>query len=170
MNVQCKFPQYSSRTGATTSPKDKKYGPFRVKGRRKNTRTIVHGQYRHETGNSTNKTNRKDTWTNLVPFFRRVGPLKATFEHHTGQRGADRCFEEGWVDDHSALVRHTRTHLQPKTNGNTPQLIVRTRDLERLYSPCGADERAKIHTVTTIAVEVDPIRWTKLHSSAIKSH
>jgi len=61
-------------------PQRQKCGPFRVKGRRKNTRTIVHGQYRHETGNSTNKTNRKDTWTNLVPFFLRVGPLKATFE------------------------------------------------------------------------------------------
>ena len=156
MNVQCNFPQYSSRTGAKTSPKDKKMWPFSCeRASKKNARTIVHGQYRHKTGHSTNQTNRKDTWTNLVPFFRRVGPLKATFEHHTGQRGADRCFEEGWVDDHSALVRHTRTHLQPKTNGNTPQLIVRTRDLERLYSPCGADERAKRRAVTTIAVEVD---------------
>ena len=35
MNVQCNFPQYSSRTRATTSPKDKKCGPFRVIGRRK---------------------------------------------------------------------------------------------------------------------------------------
>jgi hypothetical protein len=105
-----------------------------------------------------------------VPFFLRVGPLKATFEHHTGRRGADRCFEEGRVDVHSALVRHTRMHFQPETNGNTPQSIVRTRDLERLYSPCGADERAKKRTVTTIAVEVDANRWTKLHSSAIKSH
>ena len=49
-----------------------------MKGRRKNTRTIVHGQYRHETGHSTNLTHRKDTWTSLVPFFLgRAGPLKA---------------------------------------------------------------------------------------------
>jgi len=132
MNVQCKFPQYLSRTGVTTSPKDKKCGPFRVKGSRKNTRTIVHGQYRHKTGHSTNQTNRKHTWTNLVPFFLQFGPFKATFEHHTGRRGADRCFEEGRVDLHSALVRRTRTHLQPETNGNTPQPIVHTRDLGRL--------------------------------------
>ena len=105
-----------------------------------------------------------------MPFFLRVGTLKATFEHHTGRRGADRCFEEGRVDVHSALVRHTRMHFQPETNGNSPQPIVRTRDLERLYSPCGADERAKKRTVTTISVEVDANRWTKLHSSAIKSN
>ena len=90
-----------------------------------------------------------------MPFFLRVGPLKATFELHTGRSGADRCLEEGWVDVHSALVRRTGTRLQPETNGNTPQPIVRTRDLERLYSPCGADERAKRSTVTTIAAEVD---------------
>ena len=101
--------------------------------------------------------NGKHTWTSLVPFFLRAGPLKATFEHHTGRRGADRCFEGGRVGVHSALVRHTRMHFQPETNGNTPQPIVRTRDLERLYSPCGADERAKKRTVTTIAVEVDAI-------------
>ena len=102
-----------------------------------------------------------------MPFFLRV---KATFEHHTGRRGADRCFEEGWVGVHSALVRHTRMHLQPETGGNTPQPVVRTRDLERSYSPCGADDRAARRTVATIAVEVDANRWTKLHSSAIKSH
>jgi len=110
---------------------------------KKNTRTVVHGQYRHETGHSTNQTNRRDTWTSLVPFFLRAGPLKATFEHHTGRRGADRCFEEGRVGVHSALVRHTRMQFQPEANGNTPQPIVRTRDLERLNSLCGADERAK---------------------------
>jgi len=118
---------------------------------------------------STNQTHREHTWT-LVRFFLRAGPLKATFEHHTDRRGADRCFEEGRVKVHSALVRHTRTHLQPEANGNTPQPIDRTRDLERFYSPCGADERAKICTVTTVAVEVDANRWTKLYSSATKSH
>ena len=96
-----------------------------------------------------------DTRPNLVPFFLRVGPFKATFEHHIGRRGADRCFKEGGVDVHSALVRHTGAHLQPETNGNTPQPIMHTRDLQRLYSPCGADERAKRRTVATIAVEVD---------------
>ena len=35
MNVQRKFPQYSSRTRATMSPTDRKCGPFRVKGRQK---------------------------------------------------------------------------------------------------------------------------------------
>jgi len=113
-------------------PQGQKMWPFSCEMASKNTRTIVHGQYRHETGHSTNQTNRKHTWTNLVPFFLRAGPLKATFEHHTGRRGADRCFEEGRVNLHSALVKRTRTHLQPKTNGNTPQPIVRTRDLERL--------------------------------------
>ena len=86
-------------------------------------------------------------------IFLRAGLLKAAFEHHTGRRGADRCFEEGRVDVHSALVRHTRTHLQPETNGNTPQSIVRTRDFECLYSPCGADDRAARRTVATISVE-----------------
>jgi len=126
-------------------PQRQKCGPFRVKGRRKK-----HANDR--------------TRTSLVPFFLLAGPLKATFEHHTGRCGADHCFEEGRVDVHSALVRHTRAHLQPETNGNTPQPIVRTRDLERLYSPCGTDEREKRRKVTTIAVEVDANRWTKLYS------
>ena len=101
------------------------------------------------------------TWANLVPFFPRVRPFKANFEHHTGRRGADRCFEEGRVDVNSALVRHIGAHLQPEANGNTPQPIVRTRDLQRLYSPSSADERAERRPVATIAVEVDANRWTK---------
>ena len=161
MNVQRKFPQYSSRTRATMSPTDRKCGPFRVKGRKKNTRTIVHGQYRPETGNSTNKTNKIGTGPNLVPAFLRVEPFKATFEHHTGRRGANRCFEEGRVDVRSALVRHTGTHLQPKANGSTPQLSIHTGDLQGLYSSCGADERAERRTVAAIAVKVDANRWTK---------
>jgi len=96
-----------------------------------------------------------------VPFFLRVGPFKATFEHHIGRRGADRCFEEGRVGVNSALVRHTGTHLQPETNGNTPQPIIHTRDLQRLYSPSSADERAERRTVAAIAVKVDATRWTK---------
>jgi len=90
--------------------------------------------------------NGKHTWTSLVPFFLRAGPLKATFEHHTGRRGADRCFEEGRVD--------ITTRLRPETNGNTPQRSIHTRDLQRLYTPCGADERAQRRTVVTVAVEV----------------
>ena len=102
-----------------------------------------------------------DRRTNLMPFFLRVEPFKTTFEHHKGQRGANRCFEEGRVDVNSAIVRHTGPHLQPETNGNTPQSIVRTRDLQRWYSPCGADERAERRTVAAIAVKVDANRWTK---------
>ena len=96
-----------------------------------------------------------------MPFFLRVEPFKTTFEHHTGQRGANRCFEEGRVDVRSALVRHTGTHLQPKANGSTPQLSIHTGDLQVLYSSCGADERAERRTVAAIAVEVDANRWTK---------
>ena len=69
--------------------------PFSCERASKNTRTTVHGRYRDETGHSTNQTNSKHTWASLVPFFLRVGPLKATFEHHTGRRGGNRCFEEG---------------------------------------------------------------------------
>ena len=47
--------------------------PFSCERASKNTRTIVHGQYRHETGHSTNQTNRKHTWANLLPFFYELG-------------------------------------------------------------------------------------------------
>ena len=69
------------------APKTENVALFVWKGVEKNTRTIVHGQYRHETGHSTNQTNRMYTWANLVPFFSRAGPFKATFEHHSGRRG-----------------------------------------------------------------------------------
>jgi len=170
MNVQCKFPQYSSRTRATTSPKDQKCGPFRVIGRRKKHANDRTRPVSTRDGPLDQPIEQTVYMGQPRAVFSRVGPFKANFEHHTGRRGADRCFEEGRVDVNSALVRHTGAHLQPETNGNTPQPIVRTRDLQRLYSPRGADERAERRTVSAIAVEVDANRWTKLHCSAIKSH
>jgi len=38
----------------------------------------------------------------------------ATFEHHTGQRGANRCFEEGQADVYTPHVRRTGARLQQK--------------------------------------------------------
>jgi len=142
---------------------------FVWKGVKKTTRPNVIGPYRLETGRSTKQTKAIDRRINLVPFFQRVEPFKTTFEHHTCQHGANRCFEWGRADVHLPHVRRTGTRLLPKTNGNTPQPSIHTRDLRRFYSPCGADERAQRRTVATVAVEVDENRWTKLSYSAVKS-
>jgi len=94
--------------------------------------------------------------TNLVPFYQRAEPFKTTFKHiqaNVGPIGAlnkvgltftYRMFGAlGRVSDQKPMV---------------PQTSIRTRDLKRLYSPCGADERAQRRTVVTVAVEVDANR------------
>ena len=85
------------------APTTKNVALFVWKGVEKNTRPIVYGHHRHETGRSTNQTNGINTGSNLVPFFLRAGPFKATFEHRADHRGANRCFEEGRVDVHSRM-------------------------------------------------------------------
>jgi len=122
MNVQCNFPQYSSRTGAATSPKDIKCGLFVQKAVEKNTRTVVHGQYRHEAGHSTNQTNRTDTWTDLVPFFLRAGPLKATLSTIQADAGPIAALKKGGLTFTQRLFGTLGRLSNPK-----PMVIYHTR-------------------------------------------
>jgi len=61
---------------------------FGCKRVEKNTRQIIYGHYRHETGRSTNQTNELYTGPGLVPFFNelsRLGSLLSTKQADVGQ-------------------------------------------------------------------------------------
>ena len=67
---------------------------FVRKGLKKKTRPNAFGPYRLETGCSANETKAIHRRTNPMSlFFYELSRFKATFENHTGQRGANRCFE-----------------------------------------------------------------------------
>ena len=92
MNVQCKFPQYSSRTRATTSPKDQKYGPFRVIGRRKKPRERSYTAS-IDTRRATRPTKRTECihGPTSCRFFHELGrlrPILSTIQADAGPIGA----------------------------------------------------------------------------------